>query len=681
MSHIDTAVGHFHHHTTHDDSILPPKDQKKIVLVGNPNVGKSVFFNHLSGLYADVSNYPGTTVDVAEGRMGKDYVVDTPGIYGVSSFNDEERVARDVILDADIVLNVVDAVHLERDLFLTLQLIDMGFPMVVALNFMDEMNKEGVSIEVSKLSELLGIPVIPTSAVHHLGLAEVEAALNSARPGHQDPRLHGKLHELLKMVGSQPEALMVYEGDEAVSGRHGVKPLNFRESSYVDRRLRANEIIRQVVRHVDRRTFREWLGKVSVHPLMGIPILLGVLLVLYQTIGVWVAQDLVGFTEVELGNRMYERLVKDVFAEFTAVSVKADIVHADADGKEVVVDSKSFFFPDGKRYRTGETLAMQDFVRGKNVVYTFEFGQPWAMVFAGEFGVLTMTVTYIVFLLLPLVIGFYGFLSVLEDCGYLPRLATLVDRMLTGIGLNGRAIIPILLGFGCVTMATITTRLLGTNREKTIAAAILNFVIPCSAQLAVITALLAAAGGTYILAYVLIMLSALVILGTILNSFLPGKSSALLIDLPPMRLPRLDNVTKKTYLKTYHFMKEATPWFMFGAAVVSIMQVTGLLVAWQDLFAPVTTGWLSLPREAATAFVMGMVRRDFGAAGFLTMGLTPPQILVGLVTLTLFVPCVASVMVLLKERGFKEGALIWLGTWVAAFTIGGLVAQIIGIFH
>ncbi|NUM82446.1 ferrous iron transporter B, partial [bacterium] len=294
-----------------------------------------------------------------------------------------------------------------------------------------------------------------------------------------------------------------------------------------------------------------------------------------------------------------------------------------------------------------------------------------------EFGVLTMTVTYLVFLLLPLVIGFYGFLSILEDCGYLPRLATLVDRLLTGVGLNGRAVITLLLGFGCVTMATITTRLLNTSREKTIAAAILNFVIPCSAQLAVITALLAAAGGMYVLLYCSIMFVILVVLGTVLNAVLPGRSSALLIDLPPMRLPKFDNVAQKTYIKTIGFMKEATPWFFFGAAIVSIMQVTGLLEVWQNLFAPLTTNWLLLPREAATAFVMGMVRRDFGAAGFLTMELTAPQVLVGLVTMTLFVPCVASVMVLFKERGGKEGAIIWLGTWFVAFFIGGIIAQII----
>jgi ferrous iron transport protein B len=298
-------------------------------------------------------------------------------------------------------------------------------------------------------------------------------------------------------------------------------------------------------------------------------------------------------------------------------------------------------------------------------------------VFAGEFGAFTMTVTYLAFLLLPLVIGFYMFLAILEDCGYLPRLATMVDRLFTGIGLNGRAVIPIILGFGCVTMATVTTRLLQTSREKTIAASILNFAIPCSAQLAVITALLTKAGGSYTLIFFLIILSSLVAIGTIVDKILPGKSSALLIDLPPMRLPRASNVLKKTWIKTKSFMQEAAPWFFIGALLISVMQVTGLLEGWVRLFEPITTQWLHLPAESARAFVMGMVRRDFGAAGLYELNLTPQQIVVSLTVITLFVPCIASLMVLIKERGVKEAMTIWAGSWLFAFGVGGAVAFII----
>ena len=288
-----------------------------------------------------------------------------------------------------------------------------------------------------------------------------------------------------------------------------------------------------------------------------------------------------------------------------------------------------------------------------------------------------MTVTYIMGLLLPLVIGFYFALSILEDSGYLPRLAVLTDRALNGIGLNGRAVIPIILGFGCISMGTITTRLLGTDREKTIATSILNFTIPCSAQLGVITLLLTHAGPRYTIAYILIIGACLVAVGTILNKALPGKSSPLLIDLPSMRFPRMSNIARKTYTRTIAFMKEAYPWFLLGSTIVAVLSVTGILGVWQRLLAPLIVGWLHLPREAANAFVMGMVRRDFGAAGFASMTLTAPQILVSMVAITLFVPCMASIAILFKERSAKEAIIIWIGTWVTAFIVAGLVAQVV----
>ena len=287
------------------------------------------------------------------------------------------------------------------------------------------------------------------------------------------------------------------------------------------------------------------------------------------------------------------------------------------------------------------------------------------------------TVTYLFFLLLPLVIAFYLSLSLMEDSGYLPRLATLVDRSLNAIGLNGGAVIPLILGFGCVTMATITTRLLGSEREKTIATTILQFAIPCSAQIAVVAALLAGAGFGAMIIYSVTIFAVFVAIGTILHRLLPGESSPLLLDLPPMRLPRLDNIVRKTMFRSYAFMKEATPWFFAGALGVGIMQVTGLLVVWENLLAPIVTGWLQLPREASTAFVMGLVRRDFGAAGLYELALTPHQVVVALVTITLFVPCIASLMVMLKERGMKEALIIWFTTWIGAFVIGGFVSQIL----
>jgi len=598
--------------------------KKKIVLAGNPNVGKSIFFGSWSGMYVDVSNFPGTTVEITRGQLGEDALFDTPGVYGVSSFNDEERVARDVILSADVVVNVIDATHLERDLFLTLQIIDMGLPMVVALNFCDEAAAAGIEIDARQLSEALGVPVIPTAAAKNQGISDVYATLPLARPGKEHPEVEAAVHKLLDRVDSHPEALMVLEGDQVVAERHGVEPENGRERIYLLRRQRVNELVEQVVRRPAANTrFRDLLGHLCLHPASGLLILFAVLWGCYQLIGVWVAGDIVGVTEVTIMQGHWEPWIRAIIGGFVA-----------------------------EQSALGQILI-------------------------GEFGVFTMTVTYLLGLLLPLVIGFYAALSILEDSGYLPRLATFVDRLMTSIGLNGRAVIPVILGFGCVQLGTITTRILGSKRERTIATAILNFVVPCSAQIGVIVGMLAAVGMQLTLTYLAVIFLCLVLIGTVLNKAIPGQSSALLIDLPPMRLPRIGNVLRKTAVRSYFFMKEAYVWFIAGSLGVSILQVSGGLKAWQELVAPLTVGWLSLPKEAATAFVMGMVRRDFGAAGLTELALSPWQVVVSLVVITLFVPCIASLMILFKERGTKEALAVWAGAWVFAFGVGGILARIV----
>jgi len=602
----------------------PVIGQTKVALVGNPNVGKSLIFNHLSGLYVDVSNYPGTTVEISHGHFGTFDVFDTPGVYGVSSFSDEEAVTRDCVLEADVVLNIVDSVHLERDLFLTQQLIDMGKRVGVLLNFSDELEKQGIEIDVRLLSSYLGVPVVQTSAVTKQGFDKIESVLHNARKGEQDPSLHGRLHGMLTRTGSEAEAVLVLEGDEVVAERHGIPPGVDREALYIDRRNRVNLILNAALSAKYRRTrFATLLGRWAVSPWTGVPILAVVLYFIYLFVGTLVAQDLVELLEGQLGNGVWEPWIQGV---------------------------------------VGTVVGQGTWI---------------STILVGEFGVLTMTVTYLLFLLLPLVAAFYFSLALMEDSGYLPRLATMVDRSLHGVGLNGRAVIPLILGFGCVTMATITTRLLETSREKRIATAILQFAIPCSAQLAVVAALLTSAGFEAMIIYSLTIFGVFVLVGTTLHWLLPGETSPLLIDLPPMRLPRLDNVIRKTAFRSYHFMKEATPWFFAGALAVGIMQVTGLLTVWQDILAPFTIGWLQLPREAATAFVMGMVRRDFGAAGLYDLSLTSDQIVVALVTITLFVPCIASLMVMLKERGTKEATIVWFATWVGAFLVGGLLSQIL----
>ncbi len=663
-----------HRHRREERVLLDGSPRPRLVLAGNPNVGKSVVFNYLSGLYVDVSNFPGTTVEVSKGSYLDYDIFDTPGIYGVSSFNDEETVARDIVLYADVVINVVDAVHLERDLFLTQQLIDMGKRVGLVVNMMDEARHRRLHIDLEALSRELGVPVIGAVATRREGLDGLHDLITRACEGNVDRGLHTDLHHMLSAVGSQAEALMVLEGDAAVAARHGIAPAEAarREDVYIARRNRVNQIVARCVADAGAgRQLSSALGRLTVSPVYDIPALAVILFLVYQFVGVFVAQDVVGFTEVTIGNRIVDVAIKSLVARNSSTLLTIERVNDNDD----VIATRSFDFPEGSNARHSEWEEARDFAGGHDANWNFTFRNPWVAVFFGEFGAVTMTFTYLIFLLTPLVIGFYLALSVLEDSGYLPRLATLVDRLLRFIGLNGRAVIPLILGFGCVTMATITTRLLGTQREKTIATTILQLAIPCSAQLGVIAALLATAGPAATAVYSAVIFSFLVAVGTLLSRGIPGETSALLLDLPPLRLPRIGNVIQKTGYKTYFFLKEASLWFFIGSLAVSILQVTGALVAVQDALQPLVVTWLKLPKEAAMAFVMGLVRRDFGAAGLYDMNLSPYQTVAALVTITLFVPCIASLMVMLKERGVREGMIIWIGSLVLALLIGGIVAQ------
>ncbi len=606
-------------------SIKIPPGAKKIVLAGNPNVGKSVFFNALTNRYVDVSNFPGTTVDISYSPLGNDFLIDTPGIYGVSSFNDEERVARDVLIQADVVINIVDALHLERDLFLTQQIIDLGIPMVISLNMMDEAVKNGLEIDIGVLEREFGVPVIPAVAVEGKGIREIKEALPRASAGNKVPQIGALLEPVRTFFQTSGEALLYLEEDPLIQVPASLpRQAKKQEEIYRQRRLRVNEIVSKAVREtMEGASFSARLGQLTLQAIPGIPFLFLSLMVMYYFVGVFIAQVVVGFTEGVIMEGYYSPFVENLM----------------------------------ERVFPAESLC--------------------GYILAGEYGILTLTVVYLFGLLLPLVAGFYFSLSIMEDSGYLPRVATLTDRLLVKMGLNGRAIIPIILGLGCVTMAAITTRLLGSKRERIIATALLGITIPCSAQLGVIFGMVSPLGIGYLFLYLAVIIGVFIILGLVMDRVLPGRSTDLLIDLPPLRLPQLKNVWKKTYHRTGHFLKEAAPIFALGALLISLLNFSGLLVSIQDFFSPLVNGWLKLPREAATAFIMGIVRRDFGAAGLYSLDMTPGQTLVSLVAITLFVPCIASVLVILKERGIKDGFLIWVGSFFTAFLVGGILAAFI----
>lgn len=583
-----------------------------IVLAGNPNVGKSVVFNALTGLYTNVSNFPGTTVDIPKGILLDQRILkDTPGVYGLSKLTEEERVAEETIMSADKIINVVSALSLERDLFLTQHILDYQVPMIVVLNQMDEARNAGFDIDIDKLSEILGVPVVPTVAITGEGIEAILPQLLHAKAG--NPISDCPSPETLKELESNPvERLHVY----------GL------------RRKHINAVLQRVLsQKIDPKkglSLSQKLGKALLNPIIGVFSGLFAMAVLYQVVGVWIAGDLVDITE---GKIMLAYVVPVIQNMVQLVFAKTSV---------------------------------------------------WFTILAGEFGVLTMSLQYIFGVLFPLILGFYVYISILEDCGYLPRIAVLCDGLLNKIGLNGRAMIPIILGFGCVTMATVSTRVLNTQRERTIASTILAITIPCSAQIAVIVALMALAGGLkgWII-FMGVLTGILIVLGTVLHKLLPGKSTSLMLDLPPMRMPSAKNILRKTWVRTIVFLKEAAPLFIAGSLLVSVAQVTGLLTLAERALSPLTVNWLHLPPQTAQIFIMGMVRRDFGGAGlfFMAKQLTEAQILTALITIALFVPCIASFTVIWKERGFKESSIVMLGSWAIAFAVGGLVANGLAYWH
>jgi len=651
---------------------------RKIALVGNPNVGKSVIFNALTGLSADVSNYPGTTIDISRGKLGDREIADTPGVYGVSSFNDEERAARLMILEADVIVNVASALSLDRDLFLTLQLIDMGKPLLLVINQWDEALHRGMVIDIERLSDSLGIPITTCVAVKKDGIDKIIA--DRATCGSVNRDLLPILESIMDKGIDRAHALLIAEGDKPSADKFDVEPENHRSAIYGSRRLLVNELVESCISQDKRATsFSVKLGRWLLHPFWGSLISIAVCYaIFYQLLGVWIAGNLVDITEKKIMKVYYEPNVRRVAALVFPSEIK--------------VGGTTWDFPNGTLAAPRQAEALSDAIgKADPSAVTFDFWKFHNLfsaignIICGEYGLVTLTVTYLLGLLFPLVLGFYLGLSLLEDSGYLPRLAVLVDRMMCKIGLNGRAIIPLILGLGCVTMATITTRLLTTKREKIIATALLGVAIPCSAQLGVVSGTLAKVGGFYAwMAYGTIVGGILALTGLLLNMVLPGKSGGLLIDLPPMRLPRVDNVLKKTWGKSVNFLQDATPMFLLAGFAVTIAQMLGLLDAFIRVLQPITVSWLHLPNDPriATTFILGIVRRDFASFGLTEVPLTAVQAVTAMIVITLFVPCIATVGVMIKERGPKIACTIWFGSWVCAFVIGGLLAQVLPpLFH
>lgn len=647
-----------------ESSIEPSADAPLVLLVGNPNVGKSALFNKLTGQYVTVSNYPGTTVEVAHGhcpQLGKEIeVVDTPGMYSLLPITDEERVASDILFSPRVrsVIHVVDAKNIDRMLGLTLQLIEAGRPVVLALNMVDEARRLGIQIDHATLSSRLGIPVIPTVSITGEGIPDLIRNLKTPPPlsmlrtgcgtlieqaiidiaSHLSPAspISPRARASLLLQGDQRERerLVQERGEQVAATILAIvaatrAKLNHSPHYYVTLSLRTHVgqllagSISKPERTPDR--IRRILDRICTMPLTGYPLVALVLYFgLYQFVGQFGAGTCVGFLE----NTIFQ----------------------------------THFIPW--------------------VTRVVESTIPWAPLrdlLAGDYGIITLGLRYAIAIIFPIVGAFFLVFATLEDSGYLPRLALLVDRGFKRIGLNGRAVIPMVLGFGCDTMATLVTRTLETKRERIICTLLLALAIPCSAQLGVILGLLSQSGAALAI-WAGVVLFIMLLSGWLAAKLLPGDPPMFYMELPPLRLPTLGNVLVKTYTRMVWYFREILPMFILASVLIWVGQITDLFQVLVHNMKPVVRS-LGLPDESAVAFLFGFFRRDYGAAGLYDLqqagGMTVHQLTVAAITLTLFLPCIAQFLVMQKERGTKVTLWISTGVLFTAFGVGWLTHRVL----
>ncbi len=643
-----------------------------IALVGNPNVGKSVIFARLTGKYVTVSNYPGTTVDVSRGKGwfgGKQMeVVDTPGILSIFPKSEDERVSRDLILreKPELILQVADMKNLNRSINLTLELAEFKIPMVLALNMSDEAEQKGIEVDCQRLSEILGIPVIQTVATTGDGMADLRRALSQAKaptvktqyltevseaynqiislipkelkeePGanyqtilaqtllYQDYSIWESVKSWLeKLEPSLWENLKLTLNQTASQcSKKFIRPISI--LALDSRQQNGREICAQTIRitGILKSSWAQKFGRAAMRPWPGYLIALGILFVMYQFVGVFGAQFLVNLLEQGLFGKILNPAVNKIVTTLIPFTLIQEML-------------------------------------------------------VGPYGLFTMAVTYALALIFPIVTCFFLFFGFLEDSGYLPRLAIMLDRVFRLMGLNGKAVLPMILGLGCDTMATLTTRVLESNKERIIVTLLLTLSVPCSAQIGAMLGMVAGLSWKVMAIWLGVVVGTMLLVGWGAAQVVPGVRSPFLMEIPPIRIPQVRNLFKKIRARLLWYLREAVPMFLLGTFILFISDKIGLLNLVKKLGAPLVVHFLGLPAVATESFIIGFLRRDYGAAGFFMLAqnklITPEQIAVALTVITLFMPCIAQFFVSIKERGLKVTLCILAFVLTFSLCVGGLL--------
>ena len=679
-----------------------------IALAGNPNVGKSCVFNQLTGLSVVTANYPGKTVELNVGvtvhnglKIG---IIDLPGTYALSAVSDDQWVARRGVLEGrpDVVVVVVDASNLQRNLYLVLQFLELGFPVVVDLNLVDYAAKVGLKINCEKLSELLGAPVVPTVAVRGEGIDELVHAVTSLA--------QGKLKTARpKITYGRDVETAVQVLEEAVRKTLQETPYNLPARALALQLLEGDEEFIDLIKMGRRRKGRGWRWEEGRgrrrrqrrgHPNEEEILRLSNALALQmkekhgEPASIRIARERHGLagtiadavqTRVEQPVLLSEKLKHFTVAPYTGIPLMASVLL----GVFAFIFYVGGFLSSlignlwGSFVTPSVGGAIHFLVGNKTLSNVILWG-----VDKGVLAWLSVGVPYI--------LTFYVVLSLLEDSGYLNSMAFLMDNVMHKFGLHGRAIIPIITGAGCNVPAIMGTRVLTTKRERILATTLITLV-PCSARTAVILGAVANFLGWHYAALIFIFEAGLICLvGLGLHKLLPGESSGLVMEMFPFRVPSVSSTIKKTWYRFKDFAFVALPIIILGSITLGALFETGYLLKIADSLSPLVFGVLGLPAVAGICLILGVLRKELtlellvalaiaqhpelGATASLLNVMTPLQIFVFALVVTIYIPCVATIAVLGKELGWKNALLVMVFTIILALVIGGTAYRILPYF-
>ena len=636
-----------------------------VALAGNANVGKSVIFNQLTGSNQIIGNWPGKTVDRAEGILRFEgyeiKVIDLPGIYSFSTFSMEELVSRDYIAleKPDIVINVLDASVLERNLFFTLQLLEMRAPLVLCLNQVDVAKNKGITIDKEKLQQTLGVPVVFAVATRGEGIYElmseaVKVATHKPKPKRlkYGADLEQRIEEIQRIIEKEqlglqyPSrwlAIKLMEGDAEITRVVAEK----------------SKLVVDVAA-----VMTQELSAACQEPCFSV-----------------IASERYALASSIAASALEQREVKSTFSDrlewltthrvlgyFTSAGVIAGLL------------LWTFFVGNGLSNLISSGLNLI-----KPVDPALSASQPiLAIALNGVWGGFTAGLT----LIIPFVIPFYFLLALVEDSGILTRVAFMMDSAMHKIGLHGKALIPIILGYGCNVPAIHACKIMETRREQLLAAFAITFA-PCSARTIVLFGMVGLfVGIQWALLLYVVDIAIIFVLGRVAMKAVPGKSTGLIMEMSSFKRPSLKVITKQTWTRTKSIIYVVFPVYIVGSALLQVAYAYNVLTPISNALSPLTVMWLGLPAAAGILLILGIVRKEFvllaAVAIFgstnLALYFSPVQLVVMALVAMLYIPCISTVAILGKEFGWKAAATISLANIAAAVLIGGLAFRLLSLF-